>query len=63
MGAASDLTYTPCLNMVLDLAADPGLLTHMLNVFDQSCWSKTLLVNTYLRKMAMVVEIVWRELS
>ena len=46
-----------------DLAAHPGLLTQQLNVFDQSCWSKTLLVNTYLRKTAMVVEMVWQELS
>ena len=63
MGAVSDLTYSPCLKWVLDLAAHPGLLTQQLNVFDQSCWSKTLLVNTYLQKTAIVVEMVWGELS
>ena len=63
MGAASDLTYSPCLKRVLALATHPGLLTQQLNVFDQSWWSKTLLVNTYLRKTGMVVEMVWRELS
>jgi hypothetical protein len=62
MGAASDLTYSPCLKRVLDLAAHPGLLTQQLNVFDQSCWLKNLLVNTYLQKTVMVVEMVWREL-
>ena len=36
-GAASDLTYSPSLNIVLDLAADPGRLTQQLKVFDQSC--------------------------
>ena len=46
-----------------DLATHPGPLTQQLNMFDQSCWSKTLLVNTYLRMTAMVEEMVWRELS
>jgi hypothetical protein len=46
-----------------DLAANSDLLNQLLNVFDQSCWSKTLLVNTYLWKTAMVIETVWRELS
>ena len=59
MGAASDLTCSPCLKRILALATHPGLLTQQLNVFDQSWWSKTLLVNTYLRKTAMVVEMVW----
>jgi hypothetical protein len=40
MGAASDLTYSPCLKSVLDLATHPSLLTQQLKMFDQSCWSK-----------------------
>ena len=62
MAAASDLTYSLCLRRVLALAAHPSLLTQQVNAFDQSWLSKTLLVNTYLRKTAMVVEMVWSKI-
>jgi hypothetical protein len=36
MGVASDFTYSPFLNRVLALAAQPGLLTRQLYMFDQT---------------------------